>query len=86
MSVLKDLRKRIDHIDEKILSLLAARYAVARQIGELKQGKITDSKREEEILKYLSDRSPSLDVDKQAVDDIWQAIFKHSKRVQKRDQ
>ena len=85
MSELDDLRKRIDHIDEKILGLLAARYAISRQIGELKVDKGIDQQREDTIIKELARKSPSLDVDRDAVEEIWQAIMKHSRRVQKRN-
>ncbi|MDX1765896.1 MAG: chorismate mutase [Candidatus Saccharimonadales bacterium] len=85
MAELKDLRKRIDHLDEKILGLLVARFALSREIGKQKISPTRDLNREQEIITNLEDRSPSLDVDAQAIDDIWYAILKHSRRAQKRD-
>lgn len=54
---LKERRKRIDLIDQKLLSLLNQRLAIALEIGKIKRErgeKIYNPNREAEILKRLS--------------------------------
>lgn len=49
-------RKKIDHIDQRLLTLLNERLAIALEIGRIKRErgeKIYNPKREEEVLKRL---------------------------------
>jgi len=57
---LREKRKRIDLIDEKILSLLNQRLRTALEIGKVKKEmgeKIYDPKREKEIFERLERRN-----------------------------
>ena len=54
---LKMRRKKIDEIDQKLLSLINHRLHIVSEIGKLKKGmgkKIYDPSREKEILKNLN--------------------------------
>jgi chorismate mutase len=53
MIILKNLRKKIDILDEKILDLLYKRISYVFAIGKLKKRKIYIKTREEEIIKRL---------------------------------
>ena len=58
---LKDLRKRIDRLDSRLLLLLNRRASLARTIGRLKRSRraaVYDPAREEEILARAVARSP----------------------------
>ena len=61
---LKEKRKKIDLIDQKLLSLLNQRLRVALEIGKIKKlmgTKIYDPKREKEVLEKLRLRLRSRD-------------------------
>jgi chorismate mutase/prephenate dehydratase len=56
LQALKERRKQIDAIDQKLLSLLNQRLSIALKIGKIKKErgeKIYNPKREDEILKRL---------------------------------
>ena len=57
---LRDRRRKIDHIDQKLLSLLNQRLRIALEIGKIKEHigeKTYDPKREKNILGRLSLRN-----------------------------
>jgi len=63
LHALKERRKRIDQIDQKLLSLLNQRLSIALEIGAMKRErgeKIYDPQREEQILQklHLRNRGP----------------------------
>ena len=47
MSKLEELRREIDQLDEKLIELLAERFAVSRQVGELKRSSVLPLRDEE---------------------------------------
>ncbi len=58
---LREKRKEIDLIDEKLLSLLNRRLSIALEIGRIKKErreKIYNPERESEILKRLNSKNP----------------------------
>ncbi len=57
---LKENRKKIDLLDQKLLTLLNQRLRVAQEIGKIKKGigkKIYDPRREKEVLEGLRRRN-----------------------------
>jgi chorismate mutase-like protein len=57
---LENRRKKIDKIDQKLLSLLNQRVGIAQKIGKLKKGmgkKIHDPGREKKVLERLKGRN-----------------------------
>jgi len=57
---LKEKRKEIDSIDQKLLSLLNHRLSIALEIGTIKKSmgaKIHDSSREKEVLEGLKTKN-----------------------------
>jgi chorismate mutase/prephenate dehydratase len=80
---LKELRKRIDAIDNNILDLLAERLEVAREIGQAKgNNPVYDPEREEMVLSRLRSRVP--DWDRDALDSIYEAIIGMCRSAQER--
>ncbi len=82
---IKELRERIDSIDEKIIDLLAQRFEIAREVGKLKRQlnlKVEDSNREEAIVNRLSKHSDD-PLTKQQISNIFTEIFKAAKEVQR---
>ena len=81
---LKEKRRRIDLIDEKLLTLLNQRLRVALELGKIKKGmgkKIYDSKREKEVLEGLrrGNRGPLKEDD---LKKIFSTIMKTSRKCQ----
>jgi chorismate mutase/prephenate dehydratase len=88
---LKNRRRKIDLIDQKLLSLLNQRLRVALEIGKVKRKmgtKIYDPKREKEILERLRlrlrlrlrNKGPLKEKD---LEKIFKTIISVSRRVQK---
>jgi chorismate mutase len=78
---ISELRKRIDSVDRTILRLLEERLKIAREIMKIKikKGlKITDRKRESEILKNLTKKTKN-EILKKYLFQIYRIIFKMSK-------
>jgi len=78
---MKQLRKEIDKIDSQIVKLLDKRIKLSKQIGEYKKKnnlKITDSKREKEVLKNVKKKSKN----SAFVLKLYKLIIRESKRKQ----
>jgi chorismate mutase len=78
---IKELRKKIDFIDKKILQLLKERKKLAEKIIKIKirKGiKITDKKREKEIIERLIKQTKDK-ILKKYIPSIYKIIFKISK-------
>ena len=68
---LNKMRKQIDQIDSKVMSLLEKRFRLLPQILTYKN-KITDRKREQEILGKTSSAQ---------VKEVYKTIFKSAKKL-----
>jgi len=85
---LKEFRKKIDEIDNKILELLSERIEVVKRVKKYKQKKnlpITDRNREKIIFEKLGEKAQEFDLDTNSFKEIFEAIISHSKKIQKRD-
>ena len=85
MSEIPRLRKRIDEIDDQLLSILSERVKVCRAIGEAKkkQGKsIRDVTRENEIYKRLNVKASEVGLDSGQVMAIYREIVNMCSAVQ----
>mgnify|MGYP001114702761 CR=1 FL=1 len=83
MTDIEKLRKKIDKLDQKIVNNLTKRFELIEKIGKIKKKlkiKITDKKREKEIIQKLlrtSKKYPNEMVD------IYIKIIKISKKLQR---
>lgn len=55
---LKNIRSRIDALDERLVKLLSARARLAQHIGKLKQGSIYRPEREAQVLRRVAQLNP----------------------------
>src|SRR5512143_3241729 len=55
---LKDLRDRIDALDERLVKLLSARARIAQRVGALKQGVVYRPEREAQVLRRVAQLNP----------------------------
>src|SRR5688572_9653195 len=79
-------RRRIDLIDQKLLTLLNDRARLAKDIGKLKAragDDVFDSTREIEILSRLADLNKG-PLPQEAVDDIFRTVFSSCRSLQTR--
>ena len=86
METIPPLRRRIDRLDERIVALLARRFALSRRIGRVKAalgGKVRDAKRERQILSQLK-ALPSARACKAEVEKIYRTLLVASRHQQER--
>jgi chorismate mutase/prephenate dehydrogenase len=86
MQELTQLRDKINTIDSSLLSLLAERIAVVKEVGEFKKQNniaIHDPKREEELLETLSEKARNQNISPDFVRSLWKVIFAESYTVEK---
>ena len=79
---LLELRARITEADNEIIEALELRMKLTEEIAEYKKEKnlpIEDKKREKEI---ISDRKLQTALSQQFIEDLFQLIFKESKKIQ----
>lgn len=80
-----NLRKEIDEIDEKIITLLKSRTDLSKKVGKLKVTlniPVEDKGRENEIIQRLGELANGHLKEEQLIR-IFMAVFKSSKQVQK---
>jgi chorismate mutase/prephenate dehydratase len=84
---LKNRRRKIDLIDQKLLSLINQRLRIALEIGKIKKQmgtKVYDPKREKEVLEKLRSRSKNKSLLKEKdLEKIFGTIIKVCRRSQK---
>ena len=80
---LKELRKKIDAIDDSILELLRKRISVAKEIGKAKKNSlIYDPEREKMVIQRLLLLAP--DIESEALSNIYTSIITLCRSVQMR--
>ena len=84
MSV-KDLRRKIDEADAKIVRLIADRMRIAQEIGaeKRKQGKqIKDAAREERVLANVRNLAQELNISEEGIESIYRQIVTASRSIE----
>lgn len=85
---MKNLRKQIDEIDKKIITLLAERMDVVKKIGQFKKESekpVYDKKREEEMRSQLKELAKQNGLSSEFVNHLYTHIFIESANIQKKD-
>ncbi len=78
-------RKRIDVVDEEIVSLLAKRISLCRAIAKIKNEKgmaIHDGKREQEVLARAGEQARKKGIDEEFVAGLYSSILENSRNEQ----
>ena len=82
---MKESRKKIQELDFILLELLAQRFRLAKEIGELKRTQslqIKDEEREGELLEKIQEKARELQLSPEFVNELYELILKESKRIQ----
>jgi prephenate dehydrogenase len=82
---LRELRQRLDEVDGDLISLLARRARLSGSIGRAKAAvgvKVQDPDREAEVLSVRRRWARQAGLDEVAIEEIFQAILRFSRRVQ----
>lgn len=80
---IKELRDKINFLDDEIIKILEERFLISKEIGEIKfnsQSKVLDAKREREIVDRLNTNTKI--ISKESLGLIYQNIFKVSREIQ----
>ncbi len=83
---LKQLRKRIDEVDEQILQALSERAKICKAIGAAKNEQkipIKDADRENEVYNRVKKRAAELAIDPDQVEAVYREIVNMCSAVQK---
>ena len=87
ISLVENLRKLINQLDEEILKLLSKRKNLVKEVGKLKESldlPVFDKKREQEILSNITKRAKQLGLDIDSVFNIFGSIFQSSRNEQQK--
>lgn len=83
---LDNLRKQIDIVDEKLLTLLAKRIILVRKISKFKKAHnipILDEDRRSEVLNSQLSKGEKLGLPKDLIKKLYSLIHKYSIKIQK---
>ena len=84
---MEKLRKEIEKVDKKIITLLAKRFILTKEIGVFKEKNnlpIYDEKREEELLESLEKEAKKLNIPPPLIKRLYKEIFEESRKIQER--
>lgn len=87
MSSLKNLRRQLDKIDEKLLKILAKRFEITKKVGIYKKKKNLpplDREREKEIFKQRKLLAKKLNLSPRLIKQIFRLIIKKVKENHKK--
>ena len=82
---IREIRKKIDEVDEKIVRLIAERVRQSQSIGSEKHKKskpIEDAAREENVLAHITAIARQEKLDEKEIQSIYRQIMKSSRSVQ----
>lgn len=82
---LQRLREAIDETDDQLLTILAERAALSKQIATVKADTgmaILDSQREFDILNRLAQKADALGIPRTFVNQIFKLIMEQSRQIQ----
>jgi len=82
---LEEIRKEIDKVDNEIISLLARRKSLSREVGRLKKTKnkpVFDKKREIELITQINEKAKELGLEEDFVVSLYDIILEDSKKEQ----
>jgi chorismate mutase len=85
MQDIKQLRNRIDAVDDQILLLLCERVAICRDIGSAKKDlklPVKDSTREKEVHEQIKEKASRLSLDPDQVEVVYREIVNMCSAVQ----
>ena len=85
MQEIKQLRKRIDEVDEQILQFLSERAEICRSIGLVKEEHgipIQDFPRETDVYAHIRERAAELNLDPSHVEAVYRQIVNMCSAVQ----
>ncbi len=85
MDELRDLRDKIDALDEELIKILNKRFNLSLAVGEVKarnSSPILASGREDEIKNRI--QKESLPEFEECIREVYEKIFEESKRLQKK--
>jgi prephenate dehydrogenase len=83
---LLEARELIDEVDRELVSLLARRMQLSLRAGRAKTGKaVRDAERERTLFEARAEWAKELGLDGTAIREIFDAILRHSRRVQRND-
>lgn len=85
METIRQLRKRIDEVDEEILQFIHERVDICKSIGLVKEKykiPVQDSPRENDVYSHIKEKSSALGLDSSCVKEIYNIIVKMCSVVQ----
>ena len=85
MKKIKDLRFKIDEIDEKLFDVIVERMNLVKEIGKIKKINglgIVDKDRETEIINQLKTKSNKKGINSDLVKKIWKILMEMSYEIE----
>jgi len=82
---IKEHRRKIDSIDNKIIRLLSGRVIIGKKLGKLKKSKglrITDKEREREVIENAKVIAKQHDLEPEFVEELFKKIVKYTREKQ----
>ena len=86
---LEEYRQEIDTVDEELLTVLAKRFDIVREIGKLKKEKKIlplDEKRWEEVIDKINNKATKLNLSKNFIKNIYDEIHKAALMIERNDE
>lgn len=86
IDTLESLRKQIDQIDNKIITLFGKRFSLVKEIGEYKKNKnipVQNKKREGDKLQKLLKLGNTKNISESFIKTVWKNVFLESYRLEK---
>ena len=86
---LEEYRKEIDTVDEELLTILAKRFEIVREIGKLKKEKNIlplDEKRWEEVIKKINSKAKKLNLSNDFIKNMYDEIHKVALMIERNDE
>ncbi|MGQ9478516.1 MAG: prephenate dehydratase [Thermoproteota archaeon] len=85
MNRIRELRRRIDRVDEEIVRLIARRIELTREIGREKRRRglpVVDEERERQVYRHVASQAKKTGIDQSVVERVFETIITYDKRLQ----